>query len=113
MREALASLRFARLSLALSRWTALAEAAPLAAGASASLIQFASRAVRRRHARLLETGAHLAELAPEQRHQLRLDAKRLRYTVEFVAPLFNSDRVDDYLGQLESMQETLGAADAR
>jgi hypothetical protein len=37
-------------------------------------------------------------------------AKRLRYTVEFVAPLFNSDRVNDYLGQLESMQETLGAA---
>ncbi len=110
MRDALSSMRFARLALALSRWTTLDEEAPLAEGAPATLVDFASRAVRRRHARLLDAGMHLAELAPETRHHLRLDAKRLRYAVEFVAPLFNTGRVDDYLGHLESMQETLGAA---
>jgi CHAD domain-containing protein len=110
MREALTSIRFARLALALSRWCALAEAAPLAAGAPETLVEFASRAVRRRHGRLVATGAHLADLAPEARHQLRLEAKRLRYTVEFFAPLFNAGRVGEYLERLESIQDTLGAA---
>jgi len=110
MREALASPRYARLVLALSRWCALAEAAPLAPGAPAALADFASRAVRRRHGKMVATGAHLATLQPEERHQLRLAAKRLRYTVEFVAPLFNDDRIAEYLARLEAIQDTLGAA---
>jgi triphosphatase len=110
MREALASMRYARLMLALSRWCALAEAAPLGEGAPAALVDFASRAVRRRHGRLVATGTHLADLSPEERHQLRLGAKRLRYTVEFFAPLFNDNRVAEYLERLEAIQDTLGAA---
>jgi inorganic triphosphatase YgiF len=110
MREALTSIRFARLMLALSRWCALGEAAPLAPGAPDTLVDFASRVVRRRHGRLAASGAQLAGLAPEERHQLRLDAKRLRYTVEFFAPLFNDKRVGDYVERLEAIQDTLGAA---
>jgi triphosphatase len=110
MREALTSIRYARLMLELARWCALGEASPLAAGAPEALVDFASRAVRRRHGYLVETGARLAELAPEERHQLRLQAKRLRYTVEFLAPLFNANRVGEYVERLESIQDTLGAA---
>lgn len=110
MREALTSIRYARLSLTLACWAALAEASPPAVATPAALVEFASHAVRRRHAKLLETGEQLAELPPEERHQLRLDAKRLRYAVEFFAPLFSRNRVDDYLERLESIQDTLGAA---
>ena len=44
----------------------------------------------------------------EQRHALRKELKKLRYAVEFFAPLFPSKRVDPFLKRLKRLQTVFG-----
>ena len=54
----------------------------------------------------------LAELEPADRHKLRIQAKKLRYAVEFFSCLFKNKRLvkrrNQFLRQLERLQEGLG-----
>lgn len=52
----------------------------------------------------------LDELSPEARHRVRIDAKRLRYAMEFLAGLFPGKRVARYLKVIGEIQEGLGEA---
>lgn len=47
-------------------------------------------------------------LSPSERHRLRIALKKLRYTIEFLACLFDTDEVDSYLKTLRSLQDDLG-----
>lgn len=51
---------------------------------------------------------HLAELDTEQRHRLRIELKRLRYTAEFFAPLFPGKAVTPFLDRLSKLQDLFG-----
>jgi CHAD domain-containing protein len=51
----------------------------------------------------------IARLSIEERHELRKSLKRLRYTVEFLAPLFEGDRVKPFLKKLKALQDLFGA----
>ena len=103
-----ASTRWSVLQLFLARW--LAEA-PGAAGEGAEpLAAFALRVVTKRHKRLLRDARRLSALTPAERHALRLDAKRLRYALEGVAPLFKRRRVGAWLDALSEVQDDLGRA---
>ena len=53
-------------------------------------------------------GSHLADLEEKQLHRLRIDIKELRYSVEFLAPLYRRKRVRKFAASLEAMQECLG-----
>ena len=108
LREALLSTRWARLLLALARW--LAEPAVPARDGTESLPAFARRVVRKRYKRLLRDTARLSALTPAERHALRLDAKRLRYALEGLAPLFRRKRVEAHLDALSEIQDDLGRA---
>jgi len=108
LREALESPRHARLLLALARW--LAEPAPAPESGAESLARFALRVVARRHKRLLRDAHRLSALTPAERHALRLDAKRLRYALEGLAPLFRRKRVAAHLEALSEIQDDLGRA---
>ncbi|HYE00257.1 MAG TPA: CHAD domain-containing protein [Alphaproteobacteria bacterium] len=44
----------------------------------------------------------------EPRHELRKDLKKFRYAVDFFKRLFPQDRVEPYLGALESLQDDMG-----
>ncbi|MDX2115901.1 MAG: CHAD domain-containing protein [Planctomycetota bacterium] len=57
--------------------------------------------------RLLGSGP-LSQAAPL--HELRLGAKRLRYTLEIFAPCFDAARLDDVMSLMVRMQDRLGAA---
>lgn len=110
-RATLAAADYARLVLDIARWLAQAgtpEGPDEAPGEP--LVEFASRSIRRRHKRLLADSAHVAHLAPEERHRLRLDAKRLRYSVEGLGSLFRAKSVTGYAGTLARLQEALGHA---
>lgn len=75
---------------------------------------FAARALARLHRKALKQGRHLARLAPEARHELRLTLKKLRYAAEFFLTLFdNGPRASNYLKHLARLQETLGVANDR
>jgi CHAD domain-containing protein len=105
-REALSSLRYRALVTELARWLAL----PAVPGeGSAMLKKFAARNIRKRHKRLLRDGSDLAGQAPMRRHRLRIDAKQLRYTVEFFESLFDGAPARAYLHELVALQDALGA----
>ena len=131
-KAALVSQRQAQLVIELARWLDAGDessrAAEPAANESAAVTQagmeelpaksappielpaFASREIRRRHRRLLHDSVALAILDPAARHQVRIDAKRLRYAVDFFATLFGKRRTGPYLKTLSAIQDVLGQA---
>jgi inorganic triphosphatase YgiF len=72
----------------------------------------AEEELERRWKRVLKRGKRLAELDPEERHQVRIAIKKLRYATEFFDSLFKGKgvkkRKQAALKTLEALQETLG-----
>ena len=107
---AMASARYTTLLLTLGQWIAghawLADAAhpwdrPLALAARTPLDGI--------YQTVLDAGDGFDDLAPEARHDLRLDIKRLRYALQFVGGAFG-DRAGPWLRLLGTLQDGLGAA---
>lgn len=57
---------------------------------------------------VLNCGADFAGLDAEQRHQLRIEIKKLRYATEFFASLFPRRRLNPFLVTLKTLQDRLG-----
>lgn len=78
---------------------------------------YARRAIARLHADLLRREPAVAGPDDEARHAARRAAKRLRYAIDFFAPLFDSDRQRKarlrLLAALEEVQGALGALNDR
>ncbi|WP_407155389.1 CHAD domain-containing protein [Bradyrhizobium sp. STM 3557] len=72
-------------------------------------IDFAATVLQARHAKVQKRGRHFKSLTPEQRHKLRLALKKLRYSVDFLLPLY-SDRkpARKYARRLAALQQQLG-----
>ena len=69
---------------------------------------YATKALKRRHKKFI-TGAKLAHtLNAEQRHEVRIDLKKLRYTLDFFESLYPKKRVQAFARSLASTQELLG-----
>lgn len=83
-----------------SRAEAVALAQPLAPFAATRL------AARRR--KLLRKGRDLSTLSPPALHRLRIEAKKLRYGIEFFAPLFDGPASARIGKALERLQDSLG-----
>jgi CHAD domain-containing protein len=62
----------------------------------------------KRWQRLLEAGAEIETLPAEALHELRLDAKRLRYAAEVFAPVFPRKAARRFQRRLAALQEELG-----
>jgi CHAD domain-containing protein len=106
LRSALRSRRYAALSLAWLQWLATQR---LSAGPSSmvgrSLVHYAAKRVRKHYARLIDDPA-LSALTPAERHRRRIEAKRLRYTLEFFESLASHKtrrRVSKQLGRIQSV----------
>jgi len=107
-RSALLAKRFTGLVLDLAKW--LSEPARGTAGTATPLVEFATRLARKRHRRLIADAQGLAQRTPEERHAVRIDAKRLRYAVDGFASLFREKRVERYLRELSDLQDVLGTS---
>lgn len=111
--EAVASVRHARLVLGLvgwlqaSRWRESLDEAATAALAE-PLRKRASQMLARRHQKLIKSGKRLAHATPDERHRVRIAAKKARYATEFFRSLHPAGRVKRYLQQLAALQESLG-----
>lgn len=69
---------------------------------------YATKALRRRHKRFVQ-GAKMAHtLNAEERHEVRIDLKKLRYTLDFFESLYPKKRVQAFSRALASTQELLG-----
>jgi inorganic triphosphatase YgiF len=70
---------------------------------------FGAAHLERLHKRALKRGKHLLAMAPDERHGLRIELKKLRYAADLFAPLYEgSGRVKAYLKAAAALQERLG-----
>lgn len=112
--EAVASVRYSRLMLGLVGWLqalrwhdSLDEAA---LGALAEpLEKRATQILGRRHEKLIKIGKRLAHGTPEERHQVRIAAKKARYATEFFRSLLPAGRVKRYVRRLAALQDAFGS----
>jgi triphosphatase len=76
------------------------------------IADFARQELRSLRKRIRKRGKELHDLDVDQRHRLRITAKRLRYATEFFAATFSSEkgdkRRDDLLSALKDLQDALG-----
>jgi triphosphatase len=77
-----------------------------------SIVAHAEEELTRRWRKIRKRGKNLAVLEPEDRHQLRIEIKKLRYAAEFFESLFKGSAARKAKKSarevLESLQETLG-----
>ena len=72
-------------------------------------IEFAGTVLEARHAKVLSRGRHFKSLTSEQRHKLRLALKKLRYSADFLLPLYGDRKpARKYARRLAGLQEQLG-----
>jgi len=71
---------------------------------------FAGEVLDRLRRRALKRGKHLPDMPDEERHELRIALKNLRYAIEFFGPLFDDDKEQrSFLRLVSDLQEDLGA----
>lgn len=104
-----------RLMLDLAEWIALGKWRSDPARTevrSTPLIDFAGPALDRLRRRVRRHGRHLGKLAPEQRHQLRKDGKKLRYAVDTLGGLYLRGKAGKRRGRfaraVTALQDALG-----
>jgi len=113
-RVAIASPRFTRLllatgTLAATPYLGAAENTPARRVLAGRASAFARPWLARRHRKLLRRARHLAKASIDERHAVRLAAKRLRYATEFFAGVFEQGSTRDYRQALTRLQDALGA----
>jgi triphosphatase len=79
-----------------------------APAAEQPLLDFASALLTQRHERLRKRGKHLAQQSAEERHSVRIAAKKLRYAAEFFGKLYAKREVQAYVRALAQVQDVLG-----
>jgi triphosphatase len=107
-RDAVRSPRFQRMILSIGAFCA--EPAEAHAHPVESAQMFAEKLLAHRHAKLLERGAALEAGTPEERHAVRIAAKKLRYAAEFFSPPHPRKRNRAYIKALSRLQDALGQA---
>lgn len=78
------------------------------ASAAPSLLEFAEAQLRRLRKKTLALASQASVDAPESLHALRIGIKRLRYALEFFAPLAAKKPMQRLLAHLTELQEALG-----
>ncbi len=77
--------------------------------ASAPAAAFGSAAIKEALAKAVRLGKKLPKLKPRRAHKLRKRLKRLRYTTDFFANLFDDDSAKVFTKRLNKLQATFGA----
>lgn len=72
------------------------------------LEDFTRQQISRHTRKARKLAVHHAELTPAQRHKMRIAFKKLRYTLEFFAPLVAQKKLRPYMASLTQLQDELG-----
>lgn len=103
------SRRFRMLMLELAQWTAFGpwRSSKLA---RKPVRGFAGERLDRLWGAISEAGRHLADLSEYDRHELRIQVKKMRYAIEFLSGLYPSANVarERFGEAVEELQESLG-----
>jgi triphosphatase len=112
--QAVASSRYTALVLGLQRWLhgsdwRSSRTPRQLQRLDAGVHGFAQRILRAGQRRLMKRGKRLLQATPQQRHRVRIAAKKTRYATEFFASLLHTRKVRPYVGRLSVLQDALGA----
>jgi len=94
----------------ITRFTATLRRGPARSFAAgrAPILAVAPELVKRRYRRLVREGDRVdRQSPPEAYHALRIDAKKLRYALEFVGPVYGKPATD-FSGRVADLQDVLG-----
>jgi triphosphatase len=64
--------------------------------------------IGRRYKKVKKAAHRFDEFTPRQRHEFRIAVKKLRYTIEFLKDLFDSEQVAGFLQRLKPLQDDIG-----
>jgi inorganic triphosphatase YgiF len=101
--------RFRLFLLELLAWTEIGEWRQ-GKKAGMQLSRFAAKRLDKLWQEITERGSKLRALSVEERHQLRIDAKKMRYALEFLGGIGSmaSDGRRDFIVAAEGIQDSLG-----
>ena len=108
---ALESPRYALLLLETAAWVEVGGWAGRTAAGDQGVAAFAAGSLKRLLKRVKARGHHLAAQAPEERHHLRIQAKKLRYATEMFGEVFGKGagkRRRRFVVALKALQDRLG-----
>jgi inorganic triphosphatase YgiF len=106
--EAVTSARFRDLLIDVTGW--VDTGAWLQGAAAKQPVQpFAADRLSSRRRKLLRAGRDLETLSDHERHEARIEAKKLRYAAEGFQSLFGRKPAKRFLDRLKALQEDLGA----
>jgi triphosphatase len=104
-RQALSGPSWSRLLLSLTLWPGMLERDP---ALQKPIEKYAGKALQRRWEKASKLGRSIASLKGDKRHEMRKLLKKLRYTVEFLAPLYPDADVKRFVKQLKKLQDIFG-----
>jgi CHAD domain-containing protein len=90
-------------------WRASWRTTAVAADLDMPVSVFTSQMLDRRYRQVCRRGRHLRALTVEQRHALRIAAKKLRYAAEFFSGLYPGKLTKRYIRALSYLQDEFGA----
>lgn len=112
LRKALDSPRYMSAILETAAWIEAGKWLAVGDLPSRSARKHAARELSRRHRKILREARHMEELGDDERHELRIRIKKMRYGAEFFASLFDGKkskkRRKAMLPELERLQDLLG-----
>ena len=109
MQEAIISQRYHSLLLTLSSW--LESERWLKQHNKADhfkLLKFSKKSFNKFYKRLMQNKLGFKEMQPEDRHKVRINAKKLRYSMEFFYNLYPSKEIGKFIRKLAKLQDSLG-----
>ncbi|MGO9545386.1 MAG: CHAD domain-containing protein [Rhodomicrobium sp.] len=104
-RQALNSEAWTRLLLSLTLWPSMLERD---ASFRDPVEDFVDKALQKRWKKAAKLGRSIASLQGEKQHKMRKSLKKLRYTVEFLSPLYTAGKVKPFVKQLKKLQDAFG-----
>ncbi len=73
-----------------------------------SVASFSNQQLDYHHQRVYKRGKYFDQLTPEQRHELRIEIKKMAYSVRFFTSLYSQESVKNYSKRLSQLQDELG-----
>jgi triphosphatase len=107
-KEARASLdaeQWNRLLLSLTLWPAILEQDP---ALRAPVEEYVDKLLNERWKKAVKLGRNIESLNGEEQHRMRKSLKKLRYTAEFLAPLYSKNKAGPFIKRLKKLQDVFG-----
>jgi triphosphatase len=104
-RAALEGGQWNRLLLSLTLWPAMLEQD---AALAAPVDNYVDKLLNRRWKKAAKLGRRVESLNGEEQHKMRKSLKKLRYTAEFLAPLYPENKSGPFIRRLKRLQDVFG-----